>query len=103
MNIFAPFTTKLSPSRRALVRMLFTSEPASGSVTASAVMVRPAMMSGMKRAFCSADPKFAMWTDAISEWTSAVTATPPKVERPSSSASTTEPMASSSLPPYCAG
>jgi hypothetical protein len=44
-----------------------------------------------------------MCTDAISAWTSAVTATPPKVERPSSSASTTEPKASSSLPPYCAG
>src|SRR5438128_1453524 len=87
MNIFAPLITKLEPSRRAFVRMPFTSDPASGSVTAIAVMVRPAMMSGRYRALCSAEPKLAMCTEAISAWTSAVTATPPKVERPSSSAS----------------
>jgi curved DNA-binding protein CbpA len=36
MNIFEPFSTQSRPSRRALVRIDFTSDPASGSVTATA-------------------------------------------------------------------
>lgn len=43
MNIFEPFSTQPSPSRRARVRIEATSEPASGSVTATAVTSSPAI------------------------------------------------------------
>ena len=39
---------------RAWCGCAFTSEPASGSVTATAVMARPATISGIQRAFCAA-------------------------------------------------
>ena len=41
MNIFDPLSTQWSPSRRAVVRIAATSEPASGSVTATAVRISP--------------------------------------------------------------
>ena len=44
MNIFVPFSTYASPSRFALVRIAFTSDPASGSVTATAVIISPEMI-----------------------------------------------------------
>ena len=56
--------------------MPFTSEPASGSVTATAVIARPAMISGIQRAFCAGVPAFAMCTEAMSVCTSTVMATP---------------------------
>ena len=85
------------------MRIAFTSEPASGSVTATAVMARPATISGIQRAFCAGEPPFAMCTEAMSVCTRMVIAAPEKVERPSSSASTTEPSVSISEPPYSAG
>ena len=45
----------------------------------------------------------ARWGEAISVWTSTVTEKPPKVERPSSSASTAVAIASIALPPYSSG
>jgi hypothetical protein len=57
--------------------MPFTSEPASGSVTATAVMTSPAMMPGIHRARCSSVPPLNTCTEAMSVWTSAVIATPP--------------------------
>ena len=47
MYILVPLSTQLSPSRRAVVRIAATSDPASGSVTATAAILRPATMSGM--------------------------------------------------------
>ena len=81
----------------------FTSEPASGSVTATAVIARPATISGIQRAFCAAVPAFAMCTEAMSVCTRMVIAAPENVDRPSSSASTIEPSVSISEPPYSAG
>ncbi len=46
MNILAPFNTQKSPSRRAVVRIDATSEPASGSVTATAVSTSPETIRG---------------------------------------------------------
>ena len=103
MNIFAPFSTYESPSRRAVVRMPFTSEPASGSVTAMAQITLPATISGIQRSRCAWLPALKTCTEAMSVWTSAVMAKPEKVERPSSSASTTVASVSSSEPPYSAG
>ncbi len=47
MKSLVPFSTQWSPSRRAVVRMPATSEPATGSVMPTAVIVRPAVMPGM--------------------------------------------------------
>ena len=79
--------------------MPFTSEPASGSVTATAVMTSPEMMPGIHLSFCASLPERKTWMEAISEWTRAVVATPLKVERPSSSANTTVASVSISDPP----
>ncbi|EWS62787.1 hypothetical protein Y695_03982 [Hydrogenophaga sp. T4] len=46
MNILLPLITQWSPSRTARVRMPATSEPASGSVTATAQIFSPRMMAG---------------------------------------------------------
>ena len=47
MNILLPLSTNPSPARSARVRMPATSDPASGSVTATAVIVSPLTMPGM--------------------------------------------------------
>ncbi len=59
MNILVPLITKPSPSRRAVVRIAATSEPASGSVIAIAVRISPLANCGSHRAFCSALPKLS--------------------------------------------
>ena len=51
MKSLVPFSTQWSPSRRAVVRIPATSEPAPGSVMPTAVIVRPAVMPGMYAAF----------------------------------------------------
>ncbi len=71
-----PFSTKPPSTRRAVVRMPFTSEPASGSVTATAVMTSPETMPGIHFAFWASVPALNTWTEAMSVWTSAVMATP---------------------------
>ena len=50
---------RTTATRVAVVRMPFTSDPASGSVTATAVMTSPATMPGIHFAFCAALPAFA--------------------------------------------
>ena len=90
MNILVPLMTKPSPSRCAVVLMAATSEPASGSVTAMAVSTSPVTIPGSQRAFCSSLPKLVRYGMARSVWTSTVMLNPPNVERPSSSANTTE-------------
>ena len=58
MNSLVPFRIHSRPSaeRVAVVRMPATSEPAPGSVIATAVIVVPAVMPGIQRAFCAALP-----------------------------------------------
>ncbi len=46
MKVLLPLMTHSSPSRTAVVRQAFTSEPPPGSVIATARMVLPAQMSG---------------------------------------------------------
>ncbi|MNN54047.1 hypothetical protein D3C81_1688380 [compost metagenome] len=60
MNTLEPLRTKWSPLSMAVVRMPARSEPALGSVMATARMVSPLMIPGRKRAFCSALPYSAM-------------------------------------------
>ncbi len=103
MNIFVPFSTQPSPWRFALVRIAFTSEPASGSVTATAVMASPEIIFGRNRLICSGVPAFTRCGDAMSVCTSTVMAKPPNVERPSSSASSAVALASSPAPPNSSG
>ena len=66
-----------SPSRRARVRIAFTSEPASGSVMATAVITSPLMMPGIQRARCALVPSWKTCTEAMSVCTSVAMATPP--------------------------
>ncbi len=56
MKLLPPVTTMASPSSVKRVRMPVASEPASGSVMASAPSP-PAAMRGKSRRFCSSAPK----------------------------------------------
>ena len=56
MNCLAPSITQSPLSRRARVRTLPASEPASGSVSPNAPSLRPAVSSGSHSCFCSSDP-----------------------------------------------
>ena len=78
-----------------------TTDTYDASVTATAVIVSPAVMPGNQRAFCSGVPAFSRCGEAISVCTSTVAENPPKVDRPTSSASITLDMTSSPAPPYC--
>src|SRR3954447_22206694 len=80
-----------------------TSEPAPGSVTPTAVMVLPARMPGRYFSSWRLVPKRTRCGLAMSVWTSTVMAKPPCVERPTSSASTTEARASSARPAHRLG
>jgi len=82
--------------------MLFTSDPASGSVTAMAVITSRDMIPRIQRIFCAAEPASATSTDAMSVCTSTVIVTPENVDRPSSPASTMTASSSISAPPYSA-
>ena len=57
IQAFDPESTQSLPSRRARVRMLAGSDPASGSVRPKQPMAVPAAMAGSQRAFCSSEPK----------------------------------------------
>src|SRR5262249_37834781 len=80
-----------------------TSEPAPGSVTPIAVMMLPAMIPGRYFSSWRLLPKRSRWGLAMSGWTSTVMAKPLCVERPTSSASTTEARASRPAPPSSSG
>ena len=56
MKVFCPLSTYASPSRIAVVRMPWRSEPAPGSVIAIAVISEPSQNPGSQRAFCSSWP-----------------------------------------------
>ena len=80
-----------------------TSEPAPGSVTPTAVMVLPAITPGRYFSSWRLVPKRTRCGLAMSVCTSTVMAKPPWVERPTSSASTTEARASRPAPPSASG
>ncbi len=56
MKTFRPVSTHSSPSRRAVVVMLWVLVPASGSVIANAIVLVPSQMPGSQRCFCSSVP-----------------------------------------------
>ena len=56
MNCLAPSITHSPSSRRARVRTLPASEPASGSVSPNAPSLRPDVSSGIHSRFCSSEP-----------------------------------------------
>ncbi len=56
MNVFSPLSTHSSRSETALVVIAATSEPAPGSVTASAPMRSPAIAGTSHRRRCSSVP-----------------------------------------------
>ena len=101
MKSLVPFRIHSLPSaeRVAVVRMPATSEPAPGSVIATAVIVLPAVMPGIQRAFCAALPAWCRCGLAMSVWTSTVMMKPPKVDCDSASAKTRLVSASASAPP----
>ncbi len=57
MNCLRPLTRQWSPSGTAVVEILPTSEPASGSVIATDPEIPPEASRGIQRSFCSAVPK----------------------------------------------
>jgi hypothetical protein len=69
----------------ARVRMAATSEPASGSVMATAVIRSPRTMPGSHRRFWASDPLWTRCGLAMSVCTSTVMTNPPEVERDSAS------------------
>jgi hypothetical protein len=69
--------TQSLPSRRAFVRMPATSEPAPGSVMATAVMHSPRVIAGIQRAFCAGVPAWCRCGAAMSVCTSTVMMKPP--------------------------
>jgi hypothetical protein len=89
MNIFRPLITHLSPSRTAVVWMLATSEPASGSVMARQAIFSPRIDGTRYRCFCSSVPNRSIGGVAISVWTPMAIPTPAEPIRASSSARTT--------------
>src|SRR5690606_2154302 len=89
--------------RRARVRMAATSDPASGSVTATAVISSPATTLRIHLSSCALLPAWARCGDAMSVCTSTVAEKPPKPDRPHSSARIAEAMAPCAEPPYSSG
>ena len=77
------------PKRRAVVRMLARSEPASGSVMAIAAIASPAIAGARNRRFCSSVPNRETGGVAISAWTATAIPRPPQWARAISSERTT--------------
>ena len=57
IHIFAPLRIQSEPSRRALVRIVPGSEPASGSVSPKQPIASPRCIAGSQRSFCSSEPQ----------------------------------------------
>ena len=89
IHIFAPLITYSSPLRRAVVRRLATSLPASGSEMPSAAIFSPASAGTRNSFFCSGVPIRSMIGVAICDCTSSAMLTPEFWHRINSSASTT--------------
>ena len=103
MNVFEPFTTYSPLSRRANVFRPATSEPAPGSVIASAPIFSPLIPGTSQRCFCSSVPNLRIGGIAIPAWPPIPAATPPEPQRAISSANTAPCTVSPPWPPYSSG
>ena len=56
ISVFPPSRTYSDPSRRALVAIAVTSDPAPGSVIANAVITFPSAIGPSQRSFCAGEP-----------------------------------------------
>lgn len=65
MKVLAPLMTYSSPSRTAVVRIPATSEPPSGSVTASEPILAPSSVGLTQRSICTGSPAAAICGTAI--------------------------------------
>ncbi len=68
MNVFWPLRTQSSPSRTAVVRIPWRSEPAPGSDIAMAVMISPEQKPGSQRCFCSSVASLSRYGATTSLW-----------------------------------
>ena len=93
MKVLVPLSRQPPSTRSARVRMLITSEPASGSVIARQPISEPSIRPGSQRSFCSALPWRAIRPTTMSAWCSTVAA----VER--QTAASSSPIRQSSVRP----
>src|SRR5215207_2662362 len=100
MNVLDPSTTHPPPTRRARVRTAATSEPASGSVMASAPIASPRSAGTSQRRFCASLPKRQIGGVAIPVCAPIPAASPPEPQRASSSANTASATWPSPPPPH---
>ena len=84
MNCLAPSITHSPSSRRARVRVLPASEPASGSVSPNAASRWPLQSCGSHSRFCSSEPK-AKIGQVPSDWCAAIVIATEESTRASSS------------------
>jgi hypothetical protein len=98
MNVLAPLTTQPPSTFSARVWIEATSEPASGSVIASAAIFSPRTAGSSQRACCSWLPKVASGGVAIPMCAPTPAASPPEPDRASSSDSTASATQSASGP-----
>ncbi len=88
-----PLSTHSSPSRRAVVVMLWELVPASGSVIANAIVPVPSAMPGSQRCFCSSVPYLAITVPQIAGLTTIISSGQP------CAASSSQTAAMSPMPP----
>ena len=69
IHIFAPFRIQSVPSRRAWVRIVPGSEPASGSVRPKQPITSPVCIRGSQCSFCSSEPHCQIANIASEPWT----------------------------------
>ena len=90
IHIFAPLRIQSSPSRRAWVRIVPGSEPASGSVRPKQPIASPRCIAGSQRSFCSSEPQRQIANIASEPCTDTALRTP---ESPASSSRHVRPYA----------
>ncbi len=98
MNVLAPLTSQPPSTRWARVRTEATSEPASGSVMASAPIFSPRIAGSSQRSCCSGVPNRATGGVAMLVCAPMPAASPPEPQRDSSSANTASATQSASGP-----
>ena len=82
IHIFVPLRIQSSPSRRACVRIVPGSEPASGSVSPKQPITSPVCIRGSHCSFCSSEPQRQIAYIASEPWTETSAADPgvPRLE-----------------------
>ena len=100
MKIFEPLMTQSPPSRRAVVRIAATSDPAPGSLMPIDAIFSPRMAGARNSRFCSGVPRASMTERANSMWARRPTAVPTLPHFTSSWARISVYQKSSPAPPY---